>query len=77
MYRPWIVQPGLWFQWDYGQGPVVEGRQTILFCAWLAWSRYRVFIPILDRTLPTVIWCLDQALRRFGGCPTYGLSDNE
>ena len=62
---------------DYGKGPVVEGRQTILFCAWLAWSRYRVFIPILDRTLPTVIWCLDQALRRFGGCPTYGLSDNE
>ena len=77
VYRPWIVEPGLWFQWDYGQGPVVEGRETILFCAWLAWSRYRVIIPILDRTLPTVIWCLDQALRRFGGCPTYGLSDNE
>jgi transposase len=77
VYRPWIVEPGLWFQWDYGKGPEVEGRQTVLFCAWLAWSRYRVFIPILDRTLPTVIWCLDQALRRFGGCPTYGLSDNE
>ena len=77
VYRPWIVEPGLWLQWDYGQGPLVEGRQTILFCAWLAWSRFRVIIPILDRALPTVIWCLDQALRRFGGCPTYGLSDNE
>jgi hypothetical protein len=48
-----------------------------LFCAWLAWSRYRVIIPILDRSQGTVIWCLDTALRRFGGCPTYALSDNE
>ena len=77
VYRPWIVEPGLWFQWDYGQGPVIQGRKTSLYCAWLAWSRYRVIIPILDRALPTVIWCLDQTLRRFGGCPTYGLSDNE
>jgi hypothetical protein len=39
--RPWIPEPGLWMQWDYGDGPVVEGRATVLFCAWLAWSRYR------------------------------------
>ena len=24
--RPWVVEPGLWMQWDYGDGPVVEGR---------------------------------------------------
>jgi hypothetical protein len=77
VHRPWIVEPGLWFQWDYGDGPVVAGVKTILFCAWLAWSRFRVVIPIRDKTLPTVIACVDQALRAFGGVPTYGLSDNE
>lgn len=77
VHRPWVVEPGLWFQWDYGDGPMVAGVKTVLFCAWLAWSRFRVVIPIRDKTLPTVIACIDQALRRFGGCPTYGLSDNE
>ena len=30
-----------------------------------------------DKTLPTVIACIDTTLRRFGGCPTYALTDNE
>jgi transposase len=77
VHRPWVVEPGLWFQWDYGDGPVVDGVKSTLFCAWLAWSRFRVVIPIRDKTLPTVIGCVDQALRAFGGVPTYGLSDNE
>jgi transposase len=77
VHRPWVPEPGMWFQWDYGTGPLVVGRATQLFCAWLAWSRYRVVLPILDKTLPTVIGCIDQALRRFGGAPTYGLTDNE
>lgn len=77
VYRPWVAEPGLWFQWDYGRGPEISGRSSWLFCAWLAWSRYRVVIPILDKSQATVIWCLDRALRRFGGCPTYGLGDNE
>src|SRR6266849_7065731 len=76
-FRPWLPEPGLWFQWDYGDGPLVEGRKTCLFCAWLAWSRHRVVLPIRDKTLPTVIACIDVTLRRFGGVPTYGLSDNE
>ncbi len=76
-FRPWLPEPGLWFQWDYADGPLVEGRKTCLFCAWLAWSKYRVVLPIRDKTLPTVIACLDVTLRRFGGVPTYGLSDNE
>ena len=67
----------MWFQWDFGDGPLVAGVRTWLFCAWLAWSRFRVVLPILDKTLPTVIACIDQSLRRFGGCPTYGLTDNE
>jgi transposase len=77
VHRPWVVEPGLWFQWDYGDGPTVAGVKATLFCAWLAWSRFRVVIPIRDKTLPTVIACIDAALRAFGGVPTYGLSDNE
>jgi transposase len=77
IFRPWVPEPGLWFQWDWGTGPLIWGRQTHLWCAWLAWSRYRVIIPTLDKTLPTVIACLDETLRTFGGVPTYGLTDNE
>src|SRR6266851_4276285 len=76
-FRPWLPEPGLWFQWDYADGPLVEGRKTWLWCAWLAWSRFRVVLPVRDKTLPTVIACIDTTLRRFGGAPTYGLSDNE
>jgi hypothetical protein len=64
-------------QFDYGDGPVVDGRVTVLFCAWLAWSRYRVVVPLRDKTLPSVVIGLDRALRRFDGAPTYALTDNE
>jgi len=77
VYRPWIVEPGMWAQWDWGQGPMINGRATNLFCAWLGWSRFRVVIPTWDRTLPTVVSCLDRAMRAFGGAPTYWLTDNE
>lgn len=76
-FRPWLPEPGLWFQWDYADGPLVDGRKSWLYCAWLAWSRFRVVLPIRDKTLPTVISCLDASLRAFGGAPTYGLTDNE
>src|SRR5699024_9020581 len=77
-YRPWITEPGLWLQFDWGEGPKVPGpdgtlRRTWLFCAWLAWSRFRVVIPVWDQTLPTLITCLDATLHRLGGVPTYVL----
>ena len=25
VYRPWIPEPGMWAQWDWGQGPTVAG----------------------------------------------------
>lgn len=75
--KPWVTEPGLWMQWDYGDGPEVDGRQISLFCAWLAWSRFRVVLPLADRTLPSVVMALDRALRAFGGAPTYALTDNE
>jgi len=75
--RPWIPEPGLWMQWDYGDGPKIDGVVTVLLCAWLAWSRFRVVVPLRDKTLPSVVLGLDRALRVFGGCPTYALTDNE
>lgn len=77
VYRPWITEPGMWAQWDWGTGPTVAGRATVLFCAWLAWCRFRVVIPCWDRTMPTLIGCLDRSMRAFGGAPTYWLTDNE
>jgi len=75
--RPWVTEPGLWMQWDYGDGPTVAGRSTVLFCAWLAWSRFRVVLALLDKTTPSVVMALDRALRVFGGAPTYAFYDNE
>ena len=75
--RPWIPQPGLWLQWDYGDGPEVAGVRAVLFCAWLAWSRFRVVVPLRDKTLPSVVIGLDRTLRYLNGVPTYALTDNE
>jgi transposase len=76
--RPWIPQPGQWMQWDWaGDRPLVAGVPAELFCAWLAWSRFRVVVPLRDRTLVSVVIGLDRTLRYFGGVPTYGLTDNE
>jgi transposase len=75
-YRPWVPEPGLWLQFDWGDGPRVNGRKTYLFCAWLAWSRFRVVIPVWDQTMGSLIACLDATLRRVGGVPTYLLGDN-
>jgi hypothetical protein len=67
VFRPWVPEPGLWLQFDWGVGPKVGGRVTWLWCAWLAWSRFRVVLPAWDRTLPSVLGCLDATLRRVGG----------
>ena len=75
-YRPWIPEPGMWLQWDWGDGPLIRSRKTQLFTAWLAWSRFRVVIPAWDQQLGTLAWCIDQALRAIGGAPTYLLTDN-
>lgn len=81
-YRPWITEPGLWLQFDWGQGPMVFGldgrpRSTMLFCAWLAWSRFRVVIPTWDRRMGTLLSCLDATFRACGGVPAFALTDNE
>jgi hypothetical protein len=75
VFRPWLPEPGLWLQFDWGEGPVIDGRATSLFCAWLAWSRYRIVIPTWDRTSASVTLCLDRTFRALGGVPTYALTD--
>ena len=77
VYKPWITEPGAWLQYDFGAGPVIDGLPVILFCAWLAWSRFRFIIPLQDRSLPSVIAALDRTFRLAGGAPTYVLTDNE
>ncbi|MEV8518156.1 IS21 family transposase, partial [Dactylosporangium sp. NPDC051484] len=75
-YRPWVPEPGMWLQFDWGAGPFVAGRRTSLFCAWLSWSRFRVVLPVWDQTMGSLVACLDATLRRIGGAPTYVLTDN-
>lgn len=77
VHRPWVTEPGLWLQYDFGDGPMIEGRPTVLFCAWLAWCRFRIVIPLRDRTIPSVFAALDTSFRMLGGAPTYLLTDNE
>ncbi len=77
VHRPWIPEPGMWAQYDFGDGPRIGGAPAILFCFWLAWSRFRVVLPLLDKSWPSVAGAVDTALRRAGGVPTYLLTDNE
>ena len=77
VHRPWVTEPGMWLQYDYGDGPVIDGARTVLFVAWLAWSRFRVVLPLRDKTMPSLFAALDVAFRRLGGVPTYVLTDNE
>jgi hypothetical protein len=49
----------------------------VLFCLWLAWSRFRVVLPLLDKSGPSVWAAVDVALRRAGGVPAYLLTGNE
>jgi hypothetical protein len=64
-------------QYDFGDGPVIDGLKTVLFVVWLAWCRFRVVIPLRDRTAPSAVAALDRTFRILGGAPTYVLTDNE
>jgi transposase len=77
VHRPWVTEPGMWIQYDFGDGPMIDGVKTTLFVAWLAWSRFRVVLAIRDKTSPSVMAALDVTMRRIGGAPTYVLTDNE
>ena len=59
-----------------GRRAADQGAEDAAVRAWLAWSRFRVVIPVWDQQLGTLTWCIDQALRAVGGAPTYLLTDN-
>ena len=76
-YRPWVPEPGLWLQFDWGKGPDVGGREdlAVLCLAGL------VAVPGGDPGLglhgrDDCSANLDQVFRRLGGVPTFVLSDN-
>lgn len=71
VHLPWVTEPGLWLQYDFGDAPVIDGVKTVLFCGWLAWSRFRVVLPLRDKTLASVFAALDVTMRCLGGAPTY------
>ena len=48
-----------------------------MFCLWLAWSRFRVVLPLLDKTQPSVLAASTSRCAGSAGCPTYLLTDNE
>jgi DNA-binding CsgD family transcriptional regulator len=77
VHRPWIAEPGMWAQYDFGDGPVIAGAATVLFCLWLAWCRFRVVIPLLDKTQASAWAACDAAFRQLGGIPAYLLAGNE
>ncbi|QKW08370.1 hypothetical protein HUT18_20340 [Streptomyces sp. NA04227] len=80
--RPWNPEPGLWLQFGWSGGPLVPGpqgeaRRTVLFSAWLAWSRFRVVIPCRERSLPVLTECLRSTLTLVGGVPNHLLTRAE
>lgn len=77
VHRPWVPAPGQWLQYDFGDGPMVNGQTTVLFVAWLAWSKFRFVIPLFDKQMPSVISALDACFRTLGGVPAAVLTDNE
>lgn len=77
MHRPLVPSPGQWLQYDFGDGPVVAGQKTILFVAYLPWSKARFVPPMLDKTLPSVVTVPDRALRYFPEVPEVIQADNE
>ncbi|HEY0495506.1 MAG TPA: hypothetical protein VGD48_07145 [Kutzneria sp.] len=69
----WTPEPGLWMEFDWIRGPVVAGRPTSLWIAWLSWSRFRVILPSWGRSVAATAHCLDTTLRRFGGVPSHAV----
>jgi len=76
IYWPWIPEMGKWAQYDFSDGPVIEGKKTTLFHFYLPFSKIRIVRWIPDQSLPNVFMALDYCFRYIGGIPTYVLTDN-
>ena len=78
IYKPWVTEPGMWLQFDYGKGPVV-GRSARPRCSVPGWPGPASGWSSPSPTGPSRPWSrrLDRTLRMMGGAPTYLLTDNE
>ena len=70
-YRPWVPVPGRHLVIDWT--PVGHGLQ--MFCAVLAWSRYRFVRFARDQRRETTLRLLGECLEELGGVPAVVLSD--
>ena len=69
-YRPWVPVPGEHLVIDWAQE---DGRN--LFCAVLAWSRYRFVRFGADQTRETTLALLAECFDELGGVPAVVLTD--
>lgn len=60
-----------------GHRPDGRGTGDVAVLCVVAGSRFRVVIPVWDRTLPIALSCLDETFRRMEGIPTYVSTDHE
>jgi len=71
LYRPWVPVPGQHLVIDWA--PVRGGLR--MFCAVLAWSRYRFVRFARDERRETTLRLLAECLEELGGVPAVVLSD--
>jgi transposase len=69
-YRPWVPVPGEHLVFDWAE----EGGHNI-FCAVLAWSRYRFVRFGADQTRSTTLELLAECFEELGGVPAVALTD--
>jgi transposase len=69
-YRPWVPVPGEHLVIDWG----TEGERQI-FCAVLAWSRYRFVRFAADQKQATTLRLLAECFEEVGGVPAVVLAD--
>ena len=69
-YRPWVPVPGEHLVFDWAKE---AGRN--LFCAVLAWSRYRFVRFAADQTRTTTLELLAECFEEIGGVPAVLLTD--
>jgi len=69
-YRPWVPVPGEHLVIDWAE----EGDRN-LFCAVLAWSRYRFVRFAADQTRQTTLDLLAECFEELGGVPAVVLTD--
>ncbi len=77
IYKPWVTEPGLWLQFDYGSGPIVGGEPPR--CSAPGWPGRAFGSSWPWLTARSLHWCRPstRTLRAIGGAPTYLLTDNE